>query len=82
MSDCKSCQEAETRPKTHGGYQASCQSCNARMLAHSPAAREALLGYPGELQAAMLKLWPDPEQYRKGRIEVHRWVKLIDAAQT
>jgi hypothetical protein len=51
------------------------------MLAHSPAAREAALGFPGDLQAAMVRAWPTAEQYRKGRVAVWNWVKAINEAK-
>lgn len=78
---CYACSEAELHPRTYGGYRATCWQCDARMLAHSPAAKDALLGHPQALQAAMLKLWTSAEQYRRGRVEVHRWIRLIDDAK-
>lgn len=85
MADCKACEEAAERPRTSGSYYASCISCEARALVRSPqgsqASKEAFLGYPGDLQALMLALWPLAEQYRRGRVEVHRWVRLIDDAK-
>lgn len=78
MADCHACAEAAASPTTCGSYNAACWQCSARMLAHSPAAREAVLGYPGDLQAAMVRIWPTAEAYRRGRVEVHRWVKLIE----
>jgi hypothetical protein len=51
------------------------------MFAHSPQARDALLGYPEALQGAMRQIWPTQEQYRQGRLSVYRWIKLIDEAK-
>lgn len=81
MTDCHDCTKATERPKTHGGYQMQCQSCIARLLAHSPAAKEAALGFPGDLQARMLAEWKSAEQYRKGRLLVWEWVRRINEAK-
>jgi hypothetical protein len=78
---CPACSEAEKKPRTSGGYTASCLSCQARMFAQSPQARDALLGYPEALQGAMRQIWPTQEQYRQGRLSVYRWIKLIDEAK-
>ncbi len=60
---------------------ANCPSCQARQFAHSPAARDAHLGYPEALQAAMRTVWPTAEKYRVGRLEVYLWSRLIDEAK-
>jgi hypothetical protein len=39
-----------------------------------------MLGHPGALQAAMQQTWPTKEQYRKGRLMVHEWMKKIEEA--
>lgn len=81
MADCPACKSATEHPITCGSYQAGCLSCNARMLSKSPAAKDALLGYPGDLQAAMRKLTKTPQEYTRMRNEVYAWIKLIDAAR-
>jgi len=81
MIECHACKAAELASRTYGHYKSGCQSCEARALAASPQAHEALLGYPQALQAAMHLLWPTQEQYRLGRLEVYRWIKLVDSAK-
>jgi hypothetical protein len=78
---CDACTEAESNPWTSGSYKASCPGCEARAFATSPQAKEALLGTPGPLQAAMRQFSGTQENYRQLRIEVYRWMKLIDEAR-
>lgn len=82
MTDCKACAAAELEPWTTGSYHALCLGCEARAFARSPQAKEALLGYPQELIGAMRRVWPGAEQYRLGRIEVYRWIRLIEEARS
>jgi hypothetical protein len=78
---CKACEEAEKNPWTNGSHMNGCLSCSARAFATSPQAKEALLGTPGPLQAAMRQFSGTQENYRQLRIEVYRWMKLIDEAR-
>lgn len=79
---CNACTEATANPWTSGAYMAECPSCQARQFAHSPQAKDALLGHPDALQGAMRTIWTTPEKYRQGRIETYRWMKLIDEARS
>jgi predicted nucleic acid-binding Zn-ribbon protein len=79
--NCSACEEAEKNPWTNGSYMNGCPSCSARAFATSPQAKEALLGTPGPLQAAMRQFSGTQENYRQLRIEVYRWMKLIDEAR-
>ena len=81
MEDCEACQEATERPRTCGSYSATCNSCTHRMLAHSPAAKDAMLGHPQELQAAMRQLSKTQEAYRQMRIGVYEWMRRMDEAK-
>lgn len=74
---CPACTEAERNPWTCGSYRVDCQSCEARAIANSPEAH-ARARDPSLLQASMLKLWPEIEQYKRGRLEVWRWIGFID----
>lgn len=78
---CKACQEAIERPRTCDSYNANCEGCTHRMLAHSPAAKDALLGHPHELQAAMRQLAKTQEAYRQMRIGVYEWMRRLDEAK-
>ena len=77
---CIPCEIAEKRPRT-GHYGAYCANCHARALAQDPAAHKAQGGDPGPLQAAMRKLWPTNEQYRRGRLAVYGWMKKLEGTQ-
>lgn len=78
---CVACQEAEKNAWTAGSYYINCDVCTARQLAHSPAAKDAHLGYPEALQAAMRVVFDTPEKYRLGRIAVYEWGKRINEAK-
>jgi hypothetical protein len=70
---CPGCTLAETDPTTPIKY-AGCIGCDARALATTQAAKDAMQGHPQQLQAAMRKVWPSASQYREGRLAVHRWI--------
>lgn len=77
-AQCKSCETASASPWSCGLYNADCLSCQARHFAHSPQCMEAYLGYPQALIAAMRVIWDTPDLYRRGRVEVYKWRKMID----
>lgn len=76
MSDCPGCREAENNPNTHVLY-SGCDECEARALAKTQEAKDAMLGHPQALQAAMRKLFPTKERYLAARIAVYKWHKRI-----
>ena len=78
---CEACTKAEASPWLCGSYMADCPSCQARAFAKSPDAKEALLGHPGALVAAMRSTWPNQEAYRVGRLAVYDWIRRIDEAK-
>ncbi len=78
---CKACEAAMNSPWLSGSYQAGCAGCQARAFARSPDAKEALLGHPGALIAAMRDTWKTQEAYRVGRLAVYDWIKRIDEAK-
>lgn len=75
---CKSCEAASASPWSCGRYSADCFSCQARQFAHSPQCMEAYLGHPQAIIAAMRVIWDTPDLYRRGRVEVYKWRKMID----
>jgi len=79
--NCKACAEAEASPWLCGSYFSGCRGCQARAFAKSPDAKDALLGFPGALQAAMRKIAPEQEDYRQLRIETFKWIARIDEAK-
>lgn len=81
VSNCKSCEAATASPWLSGRYQSGCPGCQARAFAQSPDAKDALLGHPGALVAAMRATWPTQEAYRVGRLAVYDWIKRIDEAK-
>lgn len=74
---CHGCREAETNPHTHILYM-GCDSCEARALAKTQEAKDAMIGHPQALQAAMRKLWKTREKYQDGRIMVYKWFRLMN----
>lgn len=80
MNACPGCREAETGNTAI--YYMACNSCDARAAASSDAAKDALLGHPQALQALLRKLFPTPESYRAGRVETHRWIKMMSEARS
>lgn len=74
---CESCERAKVNPNT-GRFSAGCLGCEARALARSPAALDAMQGHPQALQAAMRKVWPTQDGYRRGRIAVFQIIKEGD----
>jgi hypothetical protein len=75
---CEPCERAEADPMT--GYQsASCLNCQARAIAQGPQAhaREA---DPSALQEVMRRIWPDREQYARGRSLVWAWIQRLEKA--
>ena len=73
---CSACEIAEENPRT-GRFNADCFECQCRSLAHSQNAKDAMMGYPEGLKAAMLKLFPDKDKYRAARVSVYGWIKRL-----
>lgn len=78
---CEACTQAEASPWLCGSYMNGCPGCQARAFANSPDAKDALLGHPGALVAAMRQTWPNQEAYRVGRLAVYDWIKRIEQAK-
>lgn len=70
---CKACQAAEQNPET-GLTNAYCKACQARSLAKSPQAFEALAGKPEPLRQKILDIWKE-DGYKAGREAVWIWVE-------
>lgn len=77
MSECPGCKLAEKDVRTPIKY-SHCLSCDARALAQTQEAKDAMLGHPQALQAVMRKLWVNPAQYRDGRVAVYKWWHAIN----
>lgn len=73
---CSACSVAAESPRT-GRFNAGCFDCECRHLAHSPAARDAVIGHPQALKAALLKLFPEKDKYLAARVAVHGWIKRL-----
>ena len=81
VSDCKACEAATAAAWTCGITHANCQGCEARSIAHSPAAKEAKLGYPQDMELAARKIWPTKTACKRGWVEIWRWIELINEAR-
>lgn len=74
---CPGCEEAETDPHSVIAY-LGCMSCDARAIAKSDEA-EAREAKPDDLQAVMRAVWPNVDDYKRGRPLVWRWVQRLEA---
>lgn len=74
---CPACTEAERNPWTCGSVRHDCLSCQAREIAKGPDAK-ARDRDPGLMADAMRQAWPDVVEYKRGRLEVWRWLKAIE----
>lgn len=70
---CESCTAAEANPET-GRTNAFCTSCQARALANSPQAFDAIAGKPEALRQKIVDIWKE-EGYKAGREAVWAWVE-------
>jgi hypothetical protein len=74
---CPACRDAEADPETVIKYM-GCMSCDARSVAQSPQAK-ARHADPSVLQALMRRVWPDRNDYAKGRTLTWEWIKRLEA---
>lgn len=77
---CPACVLAESNPSTGLTY-SDCVSCQARALARSPEAHQRERD-PAPLQHAMRRVWPDVDDYKRGRSMVWAWIKRKEARET
>lgn len=79
MEGCEGC-AAWAADRTSGIYVASCDHCNARALARSPAAWRALNGQTdAEIRDAILRVFGET-RYKHGRRLVWDWIQRLKAA--
>ena len=75
--DCAACEKAETNPR-YGEYWATCLGCQARMLADSPLARDAIDRKAGAARAFQIQaanICPhDPDGFKA---KVRQWYDLL-----
>ena len=77
---CPSCAAAELQPTRGGMYHADCMGCQARALATSLAAHQAMQGdedAADQLRAQIERIWND--DYKTGRAAVWQWIERIKA---
>ena len=58
-----------------GRFNSGCFGCECRQLARSPAAKDAMIGHPQALKAALLKCFPEKDKYLAARVAVYEWIK-------
>lgn len=74
------CKDAEAEPNRGGMFYADCLSCQARSIATSLAAHQALAGdddAADQLRAQIEKVWKN--DYPTGRAAVWAWIGRIKA---
>ncbi len=77
--ECAACTIAESNPQT-GHQHAGCLGCEARALANDPVGH-AWEARPDDLNAAMRKVWPEEERFRRGKVLVWMCLKQIAKAK-